>query len=118
LAHAEVNILVSTRVFLYNVVAQASRSILWGERKGIHTFFTTGAPMTSSSAQHNVPSYHHTEPVDSMATNTEIAKPEERFSIEEVGSDGHAKASQKGATARDEAEMNRMGKAQELRVSA
>jgi hypothetical protein len=49
-------------------------------------------------------------------SSSETVKPEERFSIEEVGNDCHARASQKGASMRDEAEMQRMGKFQELRV--
>ena len=45
-------------------------------------------------------------------------KPEECFSIEEIGHDGKAAAIAKGGTAADEREMQRMGKAQELRVCA
>ena len=42
-------------------------------------------------------------------------KSEEHYSMEELGHDGKITA-MKGATAADEREMDRMGKAQELRV--
>lgn len=50
----------------------------------------------------------------SVSTALPEMKPEERFSIEELGHDG--KMPTKGGTAADEREMQRMGKAQELRV--
>ena len=50
------------------------------------------------------------------ATAIPDAKPEQRFSIEEIASDGKA-VLQKGGSAVDEREMMRMGKKQELRVS-
>lgn len=43
-------------------------------------------------------------------------KPENSLSVEEVGAECKAGAEQKGGTAADESEMQRMGKAQELRV--
>ncbi|EMC93285.1 hypothetical protein BAUCODRAFT_235090 [Baudoinia panamericana UAMH 10762] len=45
----------------------------------------------------------------------ERAKAEQRFSIDDSGSDGKSSAAQKGGTAADEREMDRMGKVQELR---
>lgn len=44
----------------------------------------------------------------------EMAKPEQRLSIDEV--DGKSTAIQKGGTAGDDRDMHRMGKVQELRV--
>ncbi|KXL51023.1 MAG: hypothetical protein FE78DRAFT_66392 [Acidomyces sp. 'richmondensis'] len=44
-------------------------------------------------------------------------KPENSLSVEEVGAECKAGAEQKGGTAADESEMQRMGKAQELRVA-
>ncbi|KAI6974444.1 hypothetical protein KC355_g11495, partial [Hortaea werneckii] len=42
-------------------------------------------------------------------------KPEDHFSIEEVGHEGKLTATAKGGTPNDDREMHRMGKAQELR---
>ncbi|KAK3117303.1 hypothetical protein LTR53_001484 [Teratosphaeriaceae sp. CCFEE 6253] len=54
----------------------------------------------------------------SVITMRDIVKSEEHFSIEEDGSDGGKTAvAQKGGTASDEREMQRMGKLQELRRS-
>ncbi|KAK5131888.1 hypothetical protein LTR08_000476 [Meristemomyces frigidus] len=50
----------------------------------------------------------------SVATALPDMKPEERYSMEELGHDGKVAAT-KGGTATDEKEMHRLGKAQELR---
>lgn len=56
--------------------------------------------------------------VTEMNTTTALpdVKPEERFSLEEIDHDGKAAVKAKGGTTADEREMQRMGKAQELRV--
>ena len=51
-----------------------------------------------------------------MSNSTQDMKLLQRISIEESGHDGKTGALRAGGTAADEREMQRMGKAQELRV--
>jgi len=58
----------------------------------------------------------HSRTLDHAEMAEKAEKAEKDLSVEEIGTEYKAGAEQKGGTAADEREMQRMGKAQELRV--